>query len=91
MCEKCPLCKRSNLRPSAHHLVPKSQGGKETLVVCGDCHKAAHVLFTNKELAEEYFTVKALLAHPKMRKMIRFIARQDPGGKVKFPSRRRRR
>ena len=90
MADKCPLCKRPLLRPTEHHMVPKSRGGTETLTLCRDCHKAAHVLFSNKELEEQYSTVKALMAHPDMRKMVAFIARQDPGGKVKFHSARRR-
>jgi hypothetical protein len=82
--EPCPLCERPNLSPSDHHLVPKSRGGKETLAICRDCHRAVHALFTNKELEKQYHTVESLLEHVELRKMLAFIARQDPGGKVRM-------
>jgi hypothetical protein len=82
--EPCPLCERPNLSPSDHHLVPKSRGGKETLAICRDCHRAVHAVFSNKELEQRYHTVDSLLAHEEFRKMIEFIARQDPGGKVRM-------
>lgn len=85
----CPLCGRPNLNPTDHHLVPKSRGGKDTLTICRDCHKAAHILFSNRELERQYSSVEALRAHPEMAKMISFIRKQDPGGKVRFPAKRR--
>ncbi len=81
--ETCPLCERPNLHPSDHHLVPKSRGGKVTQTLCRDCHQAIHATFTNKELEASYNTPEALLAHQALRAMIRFIAKQDPGGKVR--------
>jgi hypothetical protein len=81
--ETCPLCERPNYHPSDHHLVPKSRGGKVTATLCRDCHQAIHATFTNKELEASYNTPEALLAHDALRAMIGFIARQDPGGKVR--------
>jgi hypothetical protein len=74
----CPLCGRPNYRPSDHHLVPKSRGGKRTETICRDCHSAIHQTFTNKELERQYASVEALLAHEGFARMLRFIARQDP-------------
>lgn len=76
----CPLCERPNLRPSDHHLVPKSRGGRggDKVLICRDCHSAIHALFSNKELEKSYTTVDALLANERFAKMVRFIARQDP-------------
>lgn len=74
----CPLCERPNLRPSDHHLVPKSKGGRQTLAICRDCHRAIHAVFTNKELAATYHTVESLRDHPVFGPMVRFLARQDP-------------
>lgn len=88
--QKCPLCKRPNLHPTDHHLVPKCRGGKETLTLCRDCHRAAHECFPNKDLAREYNTVKALMADAQLRRMVRFIAKQDPGGRVKFNGKNRK-
>lgn len=88
---RCPLCERPNLHPSDHHLVPKSRGGKVTLTICRDCHHAIHAVFTNKELEREYATVEALLAHEELARMLRFIAKQDPGGKVRVRTHKRER
>jgi hypothetical protein len=87
----CPLCKRPNFHPSDHHLVPKSRGGKVTETLCRDCHRAIHATFSNKELEKTYHTAEALLSHDGFRRMVQFIARQDPGGKVRVKERRDRR
>lgn len=60
-----------------------------TLTICRDCHKTAHLLFSNKELERTYNTVDALLGHPQMAQMVKYIQKQDPGGKVRFPALRR--
>jgi hypothetical protein len=80
--EVCPLCRRRNCRMTRHHLVPKSRGGRRTEWLCRDCHRAIHVLFANRELEQQHHTVEALLAHPELAKMVRFIARQN--GRVKM-------
>jgi hypothetical protein len=69
--------------------VPKSRGGRVTETICRDCHRAIHVLFTNKELERTYDTVEALLAHAELAKMVRYIAKQD--GHVSMPRSRKRR
>jgi hypothetical protein len=81
--QPCPLCERPNFHPSDHHLVPKSRGGKLTATLCRDCHRAIHATFSNKELERDYHPREALLAHEGLRRMIAFIAKQDPGGKVR--------
>lgn len=84
--DPCPLCERPNYRPTNHHLVPRSRGGKVTATLCADCHRAIHVVFTNKELEREYNTVDALMAHERFAKMVRYIAKQN--GKVKMTARK---
>lgn len=81
--DPCPICLRPNHHPSDHHLIPKSRKGKVTETICADCHRAIHAIFTNKELEREYSTVEALLAHEGFVKVVRFIAKQDPGGRVR--------
>jgi hypothetical protein len=78
----CPICERPNYHPSDHHMVPRSRGGKSTETICQDCHKAIHACFTNKELEETFHTVEALLTNEMFAGMVKFIAKQDPGGKV---------
>jgi len=78
----CPLCERPNYNPTDHHMVPKSRGGRATKTLCRDCHKAIHATFTNKQLEREYHSIEVLLTYEPFAKMIQFIAKQDPGGKV---------
>ncbi len=78
----CPICERPNYRPSDHHMVPRSKGGKSTETICCDCHRAIHACFTNKELEETFHTVETLLTNEPFAKMVKFISKQDPGGRV---------
>ncbi len=88
--DPCPVCERPNHHPSDHHMVPRSRGGKATTTICRDCHSAIHATFTNRELDDEFHTVDALLAHPTFAQTIAFIAKQDPGGRVRTAPARRR-
>ncbi len=76
--ENCPLCNRPMHFPSDHHLVPKTRGGKETLTICCDCHRAVHSLFSNKDLEKKYNTVESLLSDERFAKMALFLSKQDP-------------
>lgn len=42
----CHVCRRKNLRLEAHHIIPRSQGGKDTIknlaTLCGTCHDDVH-------------------------------------------------
>lgn len=62
----CPLCERT-IPPSqrdAHHLIPKSKGGRQTEYLHRICHRQIHALLTETELARQFNSVEALLAHP---------------------------
>lgn len=62
----CPLCGRPIplAQRDAHHLVPKSKGGRVTAYLHRICHRQIHAVLTETELARQYATVDALLAHP---------------------------
>jgi two-component system KDP operon response regulator KdpE len=57
----------------AHHLVPKSKGGKQTQFLHRICHRQIHALFTETELARQYSTVEALLAHPEIELFVKWV------------------
>ena len=80
---QCPLCERVGdfLKPSKHHLVPKSRDGEVTVDICSDCHRQIHALFTLVELEREYSTVDALRSSAAMQKWIKWAAKQG-GGRV---------
>jgi hypothetical protein len=56
-----------------HHLVPKSHGGRQTAVLHRICHRQLHALFTEKELAQRYSTVDALLAHEGVHSFVEWV------------------
>jgi len=61
----CPLCDRPipDTQRDAHHWIPKSKGGKHTTYLHRICHRQIHALFTEAELAKQFNSVDALLAH----------------------------
>lgn len=76
---RCPLCQRL-IPPSqkdAHHLVPKCKGGRETEYLHRICHRQIHALLTETELARQYNTVEALLAHPDVARFVAWVQTKD--------------
>lgn len=76
----CPLCERP-IPPEqrdAHHLVPKSRGGRYTADLHRICHRQLHALFTETELARHYHTVEALLAHPEVAAFVAWVRGKPP-------------
>ena len=71
----CPLCERPipEAQKDAHHLVPKSRGGRRTAYLHRICHRQIHALFTEAELARQYHHVEALLAHPEMARFVAWV------------------
>lgn len=73
---ECPLCNRMMIkdkRTSKHHLVPKSEKGKETLYLHDICHQKIHSVFTEKELAKKYNNVEALLSNAEIQKFVNWV------------------
>ena len=71
----CPLCARPipASQRDAHHLVPKSRGGRETAWLHRICHRQLHALFSEGELANRYNHVGALLAHPEVMRFVQWV------------------
>ena len=76
----CPLCERPIPRSEqdAHHLVPKSKGGRHTEYLHRICHKQIHALLTETELARSHHTVEALLAHPDIATFVAWVRGKPP-------------
>jgi hypothetical protein len=73
----CPLCGRPIVPgPSAdaHHLQPKSQGGREKFLVHRVCHRKIHATLSEKELARSYSDWASLRAHPDIAKFVQWLA-----------------
>lgn len=77
----CPLCERPIPadQQDAHHLVPRSEGGRDTVLLHRMCHRQLHALFTEVELAREYHSIERLRAHPDMARFLRWVATRPPG------------
>lgn len=71
----CPLCDRviPYSQRDAHHLVPKSKGGRHTEYLHRICHHQIHALFTETELAKQLNSVEALLAHPGIERFVAWV------------------
>ncbi|MBY0409417.1 MAG: HNH endonuclease [Burkholderiaceae bacterium] len=71
----CPLCGRAvpPAQRDAHHLVPKSKGGRQTTLMHRVCHRQIHALLTETQLARQYATVEALLAHPELKVFVSWV------------------
>lgn len=71
----CPLCGRP-IPPGqrdAHHLVPKSKGGRDTIDLHRICHRQIHAVLTETELARHYASVPQLLEHPALRSFVEWV------------------
>ena len=71
----CPICDRPipESQKDAHHLIPKSKGGKTSEYLHRICHRQIHALFTETELATQFNTATALQEHPEMQRFIHWV------------------
>jgi hypothetical protein len=71
----CPICDRiiPNSQKDAHHLVPKSKGGKTTQYLHRICHRQIHALFSETKLAKQLNTADAIKEQPEMQKFIEWV------------------
>jgi hypothetical protein len=77
----CPLCGRELIAGKSvdeHHLLPKSQGGRETQTIHRICHRKIHATFSEKELARNYTTWEALQAHEDIAAFIAWVQKKAP-------------
>ncbi|WP_405053266.1 HNH endonuclease [Sphingomonas sp.] len=75
----CAICGRMlGARVEWHHLVPKSEGGRETAAVHPICHRTVHALIPNADLARSYADPAALRTHPGIARFVRWVADKPP-------------
>ncbi|MEO0412539.1 MAG: HNH endonuclease [Pseudomonadota bacterium] len=75
----CALCGRPlGTRREAHHLVPKSKGGRETVLLHPICHRKIHTVFTNADLARMSGELDQIKQSTEMAKFLRWIAKRPP-------------
>mgnify|MGYP006277697207 CR=1 FL=1 len=75
-----------------HHLVPKTEGGRETVVMHRICHRKIHSVLDERALATTYADPEALKAHPDIAAFVRWVRTKPPEfTKRTEPTKRRRR
>jgi hypothetical protein len=72
---RCPLCQREIpiSEQDAHHFIPKSKGGRETVLLHRICHRQIHALFSETELARQFNTAQALLSHAQVQTFVKWV------------------
>jgi hypothetical protein len=77
--DQCSLCERPlGVRVEWHHLVPKSEGGRDTAPVHPICHRTIHRLIPNAELARHFADPATLRARDDVQRFLRWIAGKPP-------------
>jgi hypothetical protein len=77
----CPLCGRPLVAGKSideHHLLPKSQGGREKHLMHRICHRKIHATLSEKELAKNFTTWPALQAHEEIAAFIAWVQKKPP-------------
>ena len=89
----CPLCRHAYDRRdlTKHHLVPKSRGGRETVLLCRPCHRQLHATFSEKELERRYPTVESLDAAEELQPYLNWVRRRKPTKRIAVRTSKRRR
>jgi hypothetical protein len=88
----CKLCGRPlGAKTEAHHLIPKTFGGKETVSLHPICHRKIHTTFSERELQSRLNTIEALQDHDEIKIYIAWISKKDPDFYVATSDTRERR
>lgn len=84
----CALCGRPlGAKVEWHHVVPRSEGGRDTVPLHPICHRAIHAALPNAELARRG-TLEAIRDEPVLARFLRWIA--DKPADFHAPTRRAR-
>ena len=84
----CALCGRPlGRRVERHHVVPKSEGGTQTVPVHPICHRTIHAFVANRDLATSYATMDQLRAREDIARYLRWIVDKPPD--FRAPTRKR--
>ena len=85
----CSLCARPlGAKTEWHHVVPKSEGGRDTVPVHPICHRTIHAAVSNADLARVYADLESLRAREDMARFLAWIT--DKPADFNAPVRRAR-
>jgi hypothetical protein len=75
----CSLCHRPlGANIEAHHLTPKTYGGRETVALHPICHRKIHTSLSEREILRAFRTIEALRGHEGIARFIAWVAGKDP-------------
>ncbi len=94
--EVCAICRHEGVMLTRHHLVPRALHRKKrfqknhdrkelqsnVLMICRSCHSQLHAVMTEKEMADRYNTLEAILAHPEIIKYAAWAQKRNPSGRI---------
>lgn len=87
--QRCALCERQVRQTSRHHLIPKSEGGREVVSLCLTCHKTLHQFYSNRTLLDKLHTIERLRAEPAIARYLEWV-RKQPDRAIRVQRRRER-
>jgi 5-methylcytosine-specific restriction endonuclease McrA len=89
----CALCGRKTPHEylEKHHLIPRSKSGKITALFCCDCGNQVHVLFSNKELQQQYNSIESLQSNKRVKEWISWIRHKPNKFGICMKSKKRKR
>jgi len=74
--QRCVLCQREVMHITRHHLIPRSEGGKDVVDLCIPCHRTLHSFFSNRTLLTELHTLDSLRQEPEIARYLEWIRKQ---------------
>ena len=85
----CELCKREVVFTTKHHLIPRTrhknkrvkryttgEQRSQTVNLCQPCSCQIHTIFSEKELADSYNTLDALMKHPDVSRFLVWLKKK---------------
>ncbi|MFC7047729.1 HNH endonuclease [Emcibacter nanhaiensis] len=70
----CLLCHRPlGRRVEKHHLVPKSLGGREVVLLHAICHRKIHSLYSERELKHNFHSIEKLRDEAEIRSFCQWL------------------
>ena len=74
----CEICGRElgTKLISEHHLIPKTHGGKQKILLHNICHQKIHSVYTEKQLQKYFHTPSRILESEEIQKFVKWIQKK---------------
>ncbi|MCB9852860.1 MAG: hypothetical protein H6819_07170 [Phycisphaerales bacterium] len=100
--QRCALCERTGVGTTRHHLIPRMkhrsrrtrrlhdlERRRETVDLCRPCHTQVHATLSEKQLADSFNTIEALISHPEIQRFVGWIRSKPADLRVRSSPRSR--